>query len=314
MRYAVVVLPLIALACSRNEAPASETSPPTGSATSQSQPSSLDEDRREGSWEQAPVIQLMAVGTPPLKTFRRSFEAGSKEVLEMETRESVFMKGGGLDTQHLPLGIAQTIDVETRAVSPDGVAEVAFEVRAVDVVETSVASPGAQLMDTTGVTGTYNVNSLGVVSNLELRPAPGARRPEYIGALRSELRWMAPPFPEEAIGVGAKWTVSGVINERRTQMNERAEVELVEVTESGVVLRFDVESAGTREPQSSRGPQTTGLDVSVHGQASLDPNRLAPSVSTLDMKMVQRVMVVGADKPAVPLDVTSDRKISVRRE
>jgi len=305
MRYTILALTLLALACSKKEAPPqaaeappAESSPSTEGEAKASPGAKARPKPPELPPETRPVVALISAGAPPLQEIRRRFEAGAKERLEVHDQETIEMKGAGWDSLYHPRAIVQRIGVETKTVSPEGVAEVALEVREAKEIEASVEAPNARMMNATGVSGTYTIDARGLVSDLRLiPPAAGKVRAAHLDAMRSRLRWMAPPFPEEPIGVGAKWSVTGVANEYQAQMNEEMSVELLGRTASEIVLRFEIKSSGTVRHDFEVQPQTISYQIETRGEAKLDPSKLVPRSSTLESTMVQAVTLIGVEEP-----------------
>jgi len=314
MRYTILALSLLALACSTSEAPPEAAAPAAKTQAPAEAPPAAK--RAPPPPEGPPRIALIDAGKPPLEPIRRQVKPGAKEVLEMKIEQSIGMKGGGWDAKYEPLAIVQMIDVHSKAVAESGVAELTLEVREVKVLEKSGAKPSARQLDTTGVTGRFTLDPQGVVSGLTLSPPPDSTtvKPQYLDALRSYLRWLAPPFPEEPIGVGAKWSVTGVANENQTQMQEQVVVELLERTKSKLVLGYEIKSTGTVYHDFAR-PQSIAIESEAHAKVTLQPNELVPRSSVQQIKTVNTVTQVGVDEaPDGKLVQTMEFTVTSRRQ
>jgi hypothetical protein len=321
MQYAMVLIVLLTLACSKRE-PASEEAGVTTPET---------ETRTEGEGEgkapptpeaappkadlppaEPPKIELRSAGKPPLKEVRWRFQEGAKEVLKMTMAQVIQMKGGGWDNRYVPIGIAQTIDFENKAVSPDGIAEVAFQIREVAELKTKDAN-SPPIEGAKGATGTYKVDSTGVIQDLMLVAAPDSiYKGSDLDVLKGLLRLTALPVPSEPIGVGAKWTVTQVVYEHETSMNEQMAIELVKRTHSGVVLRVEIKGSGSRESAAGGQQQTISLDTKTQGLVKLSPTKVVPRSSKLEHQTLQTVKVAGVDDPAGQLNVTIDRQVTMQ--
>jgi hypothetical protein len=297
MRYTIAVLVFITLACSKTESSSEGAAETTEAAA----PTAT-----------RPTIELVAKGTPPLRKIRWSFQEGAKEVLVMTTAQVLQMKGGGWDNRYVPTGIAQTIDVATQAVSANGTAEVAFHIREVAELETADAN-SAPIEGAKGWTGTYRVDSTGVIRNLVLEPSPNAERTaEQLDALKGLIRLTVFPVPAEAIGVGAKWTVAQIVHEYETRMSEHMTIELLELDGSHIVLRVEVKGRGSKQSDLGGKPQTISLDTNNRVLAKLSSTKLVPRSSELKNHTIQTVKVAGVDGPLGRLDVTIDRTVKMQ--
>lgn len=323
MRIIFVALLLVCSACSKTQ-PTSETdteseaapaaAPETPEAEAPAAPKAPP-TAPEPEPETIPIVKLTDAGKAPLEALRRTFEKGQKETMSLEVGEVIAMKGGGWDMLRTPLALDQTIDLETVAVSKDGVAEVTLTVREAKEVEGSVEAPNTRQMNPTGVTGRFKIDAQGVMTELALDPPPNNPKIQkpFLDSMRSKLRWMAPPFPKEPVGVGAKWTVTTEVNEFLTRLQEKATVELVERTGSEIVLRFEVESTGTRHHDFTP-PQDITVDVQVDGQAEVDPSKVVPSSSKLNQQVVQNATILGPDAPDEPTVQTLSYEVKVLRK
>jgi hypothetical protein len=250
--------------------------------------------------------------------------AGAKHVLETTITETIKMKGGGWDSDYQPIPTVQTTAVETKAVSADGTAEVALEVLKDEEVKEGTTED-THMMDITGVTGTFMIDSAGEIAEIDfIVPSPplvaqvGKRRTprkQFLGMVSTSLRLMWPPLPEEPIGVGAKWTVTRVVPESRTLMREVMTVELVERTESEAVLRFEFESTGNRHHDFRENSQDVAITAEGKGQVTFARNELVPRSADLEHQSLSIVTIVGAEeKPDGTLHQTVGRTVKVRRK
>jgi hypothetical protein len=303
MRYLFFALAFVALACSKADPPTEPEAPidteaaPAAEAEPDAPPTPKAAPAPPAP-ETAPTVTLLDAGKPPLQELRRTFKKGHKETMSFAVGETVRMKGGGWDHLNTSLVLDQSIDIETVAVSEDGVANVTLEVREAKELEKSVRKPNTKQMNTTGVTGSYKINTEGVITELTLDPPPHSRTvaKPFLDSMRSKLRWMAPPFPKEPVGVGAKWTVAAEVNEFVTRMKEEVTVELVKRTGSEIVLSFEVKSTGVKHHDWTP-PQDVAVDVETRGQAKLNPNKVLPRSSKLAQQIVQAATILGPDAP-----------------
>ncbi len=318
MRYVIVVLVLATLACSKKE-PAGDShaavetevaaeaevraAPAAGADPSEAQVPSLEPT----------TVKLINAGKPPLGKVRWQFHEGATEVLEMTTTQTIDMKGGGWDHVYVPVGIAQTIDFATTAVSTDGIADVALTIREVEELDTKGANSPA-IEGGKGATATYKVDSMGVIQDLVLVGAPDSiYKATDLDVLRGLIRMTVVPFPAEAIGVGAKWTVTQGVYEFQTALTEQMAIELIDVGGPNMTLRVEIKGSGSRHVVIQEGnEQTISLDTDTKLLVKVSLKKLVPRSSKLEHKTAQTVTVIGADDPDGQLKVNIDRKVTMR--
>ena len=332
MRHTILVLSLaltlFALACSQKESPSeTATDSPTETAettdsdstTAAEEEAASPEPPSESAQAEAgapPTITLITAGEPPLEKMRRQFKAGTKEVFKYQDEHGVEMKGGGLNNEYHPSGVTLTIRAEIKAVAEDGTADVAVEVMKMKKDDPDSDRREAQPMNSTGATGTYKINSQGVITDFVMSPPPGSTLQfVHFDGLKGQLRWMAPPFPEEAIGVGAKWTVDRIGYEHMSQMSEHIEVELVERTANKVALKFEVTSSGSRHHDFPENPQSIATTIDVKGRSEVNPNKLVPRSAKQETLLVQAVTLDNQEPPPEGfLKMTIDHTVKVKRK
>jgi len=308
MRYIFVALLVVALACEKAEPPTEPAAPgdtgdtPAAVAEADAPPPTPKAPATpEPAPETAPVVTLVEAGKPPLQALRRTFKTGQKETMSLEVGETITMKGGGWDHAYFTLPMLQTIDIETKGVA-DGVAEVSLNVREAKELEGDRKTRITHQMNPTGVTGSYKVSARGIVTELNLDPPPDNRKVQkvFLDSMRGKVRWMAPPFPKEPVGVGAKWTVASEVNEFLTRMKEEVTVELVERTDSEIVLSFEVTGEGLKKHPNFKPPQEVAIDGQIRGRATIRQDQVVPRSSKLEQKVVQTQRPTSADKPSEP--------------
>ena len=315
MRYMIVVLVFIILACSKRESrseAATETEARAAAETGAVPALEAEPHKAQLTWVEPPTVELVGAGKPPLRKIRWSFQEGAKEVLVVSTRQVHQMRGGPWDDRFVPTGIVQTIDFATNAVSADGSAEVAFHIREVAELETPDAN-SPSLLGAEGWTGTYKIDSTGVIQDLVLVPSPGSKyTPPQMAALNGAIRWTVFPIPTAAIGVGAKWTVTQVVHEDRIPMNLRMAIELVDLTGSDMLLRVEIKGSGTRKDSTGDKEQTISMDVDVRHLVKVSSTKLVPRSSEFENHTIQTVKVAGVDGPMGQLDVIIDRTVKMQ--
>lgn len=289
MRYALLLLLTIALACSKAEkaepsttetkpdvAPvAADAKPAVPSAEAKakaSQDAQPAEDTLLGAKEKPsvetfadalpqfgpPEIKLIAPGEPPLQKLSWKFKQGSKVTAAVHNSMSVEMSAG---VRSAPETSAPTLEFEVSLdaveVSPDGPAKVAF--RLVDGKvdpksshEVLVSQQIKALEALEGLAGTYSVHANGAIDEFAFDAAVNPRGAELADDLKRILRMTTIPVPDEKVGVGAKWTVEQVVEQGGVRLRERRLYEISELDGSRLGLTVSVQTQAP--PQEVRIP------------------------------------------------------------
>ena len=83
--------------------------------------------------------------------------------MAFEVGQTASMKGSGWDRDVRMLALLESIGIETVTVSHDRMAAVTLEVREVKELPNTAENANSRQMDTTGVTGSYRINTEGVI-------------------------------------------------------------------------------------------------------------------------------------------------------
>lgn len=328
MKYAVFTLALLTLACTKKEAP-SEAPPAEGEvALAEAAPAEAEpavEDTAEAApVETAPVIELIDAGKPPLRTLRWEFKEGAREVLKIRSAytwdaEAKGIEGGRNPPKVVLPAIIQTIHLDVGAVSDFGVAGVDFEVREERTIEASDV-PRAQLhiTATKGAKGSYKVDSAGVISDFRLTPPPELPSGENVEHVEDLLRMTVFPLPAQPVGIGARWTVARTAKRRGMSMNEQVTLELVELADSDIAIRFELESSGTTETDIGS-PQAAAVKKETHSWNAV--GRTQSTLVSPSPRSTKMLNVVGytsqverPDRELEEFNVTIERKVEMKRQ
>jgi hypothetical protein len=314
MRYSIVVFMLFALACSKRESPpeaAAETKAPGQAETEGPAAPTPKAAQAPLPPAEPPTVQLITAGKPPLQEIRWHFQEGAKEVLETTTAQVLEMRGGGWDDRFLPVGIARTVDFVTNAVSAEGTAEVAFHIRETAEIETPDANSPA-IEGAKGATGTYNMDSTGVIRDFVLVPAPDSKFAAHqLDTLKALLRMTVFPVPTEAVGVGAKWTVTQVVHEQKMAIKEQMSIELLKHAGSRIAVRAHVKGSGSRQSDISGNPQTITINTDTKVLAKMSSTKVVSRSSELESQTIQTVETADGDA-STNLKMTIDRTVGMQ--
>ncbi|MDB4956884.1 MAG: hypothetical protein JWO36_4453 [Myxococcales bacterium] len=180
----------------------------------------------------APSITMLDPGAEPRQQLRYVLTARAPERMEMTSklRMKSAITNTVLETQHRNVDFPSETEVgriEVTSLTPGGDAVVSFEVEDVsvldDVVDPAVRSAAlAAAGSTKGLRASWRMTPSGLISNVvvEARNASSSLR-ELLPSITESLHAAAVVFPDEAIGIGARWQVisqqvSGTVTWNRT--------------------------------------------------------------------------------------------------
>jgi hypothetical protein len=165
-----------------------------------------------------PAIKLVAPGKAPTKALRLEWKKGVKATVEVATEEWLQRNASGDMSKPDPKPtIRTTIDVEVAEVRAKGDVRIDVVYRKIEAdkaIKADVATRMNSLLGPlAGAKGHNVVSARGVVIASELKPPAGAnpQLAQQLEALRSLSGQVATAYPEEAVGVGAKWETGSTI-------------------------------------------------------------------------------------------------------
>jgi len=316
MRTVSLFFVVFAFACSKTETPpeAESTAPAAAPATPEPVPA-----------EPLPpvgpaVVELVDAGQSPLQPVRWQFTKGSKNEVQMKTELALEAQVGDQNTPRAVTPAVQyRLSIQTREVSPDGTAEMKFEVTDAKVLEGSgaptqmVTQLRRSVMSTKRSTGVYTVGASGAVQGVEIdksKVEPGNL--QAVDNVEQLVYWTTVPVPTEPIGLGAKWTVSRVIEEGGIRMKQLASYELTKI--EGSSFHVDLEVRKTAPTQTVTAPgaaenesyELTHFDSTGKGTVEADLGKVVPVSSKLDSVVEMAMNTPGPQGRARTLKVVME--------
>jgi hypothetical protein len=134
-----------------------------------------------------------------------------------------------------------------------------------------------------GVKGTSVVNNRGVSLSIKMDPIADPGASQMLGQMTGTIEYLLVPFPEEPVGVGARWEVRAAMNANGISLFQRTEYELTALQGSTVTITSKTEQ--TAPPQNVSPPglpaemqmSLEGLKHTGTGTGSIQLNTLVPS-------------------------------------
>ncbi|MGD0677507.1 MAG: hypothetical protein ABSC94_18970 [Polyangiaceae bacterium] len=241
------------------------------------------------------VLTLLDPGKPPRSKLRYVWNAGQREELTIDLRtvaSSQLPNAQGSDIALPPVHIVV-------AISPSGVAdngdlEYAWRVTSTEVKADPTMPPElargmkAEVDAVERLSGSGVVTPLGLARRVSIEtdtPSDAGVTGQMVEQVRQTLRDMAAPFPDEAVGMHARWQKLSHLSTKDAEVTQTETFTLVSLGAKGGTL--DDVLAQTSPPQPIHGPgmaagaQTRMDSMLVSGDAktTFDRSRLVPQTS-----------------------------------
>ena len=205
--------------------------------------------------EAQPKLKVLETGAEPRAVRKYTFTANRSDKRIVTVRQSAGREGGGPAQE---AAFAITVDFTPKVIKPTST-KFELKVLKVDLPDAPVAQKAqaaAQLAPFVGLTGSFDVTSQGELGEVEFKAddkmqGPGAE--VIIQSLQQSLELVVPPFPNEAIGVGAKWERKLERKERGQENSAKHTFTLKEVSADGGVVVADIEVAVPKTAVKQRG-------------------------------------------------------------
>jgi hypothetical protein len=335
MRWSIIVLISLALACSKKEAtapaepePAAETEAPPSDEGAEATADPAEELPEELNGDTPavgapPVVKVLELGKEPRRALRLNIKPGFEQRLSVDVGYAVDAVIALLRFGSPKYVVSYDLTMRATKVEDDGTVRVAFTIdeASADLIGSPdrVEQLKPVLSTMRKVTGSYVLGARGHVTDIEMKvPSEDAIiSPEVADNLRWTLVQMIPAFPEQPVGQGAKWTVHAGIEQGGAQVNQLTTTEIVKLDQSGVELALAVQQTAT--PQRIRNPSTqqmlklTTLNGSISGSLRWGFNELSPRAANLDASAIKGLQHRPGQHSRDPVGiiVKADRTIDV---
>ncbi|MFZ1864958.1 MAG: hypothetical protein WAU39_12095 [Polyangiales bacterium] len=350
MRWFIAISLLLALACSKKEAPppaeseqATETEAETlpsaeGAGGTPAAGSERAEPAQEGTLPlpeelqgetpalgAAPVLKVLEQGSEPRQALRWKVGSGFTQKLSADVDSTADALVSIVVARSPQYTVSYDLALHAKKVEKDGTVHVAFSV--------DEATPSAPTMDSNPklakrlkealpavrrVTGTYRMSPRGRVTDLQVKVPPNATPTceEMIDSLRWALTHWVPLFPEVPIGKDAEWTIHQAVEQNGVRVNQLRGYRVVKIDGNRVELGMSTRQSATAQRFTS--PGTAGpLDLAkLEGQATgsmtWNLTELGPRTASFVMQVVRHATSVPAPgKESVPVTLNNTHSVKV---
>jgi len=311
MRWLLITLGLLCLACSQTKPPA-----PAETTVTESEPQEASGDTSAESEQPQQdteiivptggkhLVKLLESGNEPRRALRWTIAKGLKQSLSIESETQVEgLLGGFLSATGVAQPMTYQMKVRAKDVTPGEPVHVTFKIVKAKadlskVVEGARARFEEAANTVKGSTGSYSLDSRGIVRDIKIElPSDASLNAHRMAqSIQWSLSQMLVPFPEEPVGQGAKWTAAGVVEiGGGIRVRQLSKVELVKL--EGSLVEIKVEVGQNRETSVFDLPTMPGkkaqlvkLDSKGSSQATWHLAEIVPrsaSVESAEYKLVR---------------------------
>jgi len=272
----------------------------------------------------APVVKLIDAGQEPRAPMRLAIASDQKEVMAMTMKMAMAMDGvQKLPHTRLP-AMVMNMGLAVTEVNAHGDFRYDFTLDAVDVVAGDSPPAMVEALRTAlgamkGITGHSRLTSRAEVCEASVK-VPDAVPPQLkqtMDGLQQSMAQISVPFPEEPVGVGARWEVSTRLANQGVDLNQTTTYEIVERTPTTVKVATKITQRAA--PQKMNPPglppgavvNLESLDSSGSGTTVFDLTRVVPQDGQVIMatKMAMTIEMMG-QKQAMSMDMDLDVAIA----
>ena len=237
----------------------------------------------------APTVEVLKPGKAPLEPLRLVPAAGASQRSAMTVTFAIQQSGVSSGSVKPPPTKA-TVETTLQGVTPEGNLQVSFTYPSFEVLKGGDASKSARrqteqaFAGLAGLSGQLTLTPQGVLVDSALNVPPNVDQSiaSLVTQLGDQLRTLAVPFPEAAVGVGAQWRASTDLSLNGIEAHQVYEYTLKKRNGSKIELGVRGTQTAAKQtvelPNVAPGTQLTvqSYKTTFRGQNTLDLSGLLP--------------------------------------
>ncbi len=254
------------------------------------------------------TIKVLSRGADPKKALRYKFTQGKKSTMVIEMKMAMTIEMGGIKQPEMIMPVVRTTTmVENKDVSPDGTLRYEFKLTAAEVLPDPKAMPqvvsamDGEMKKLIGLSGYVVITNRGIIKDTSVTiPSVAGQQVEQ---LVNVIRQLSIPFPEEAVGKGAKWEVRMPVNMWSLNSSQVVTYSIEELKgdagKFAVALELIAPSQKIESPNITPGTEMylESLKSSGSGTVNFNLTRLVPiSVTKITTSMSMNISTAGAQQ------------------
>ncbi len=261
-------------------------------------------EKKAGS--KGPTVKVTDQGAEPRKQLRFKVTKGDSQKVEMTMLLSmkIDMEGMAMPETKLP-ATKMVMKVDITEVMDNGDSKWNMTVLSADVVDDPSVNPMVAsaardgLKGITDFTGWAVIDNRGFVKDADIA-IPASADPQLrqmMESTRQSLDQLTAPLPEEAVGVGAKWTVEQTITQQGMTIQQTANYTVTSI--EGDVIKADVALVQRADKQSIAVPgmppgvkaELLQFDTKGGGNTVIDLTKVVPPSGEVNANMTMKTRI-----------------------
>ena len=263
-------------------------------------------------------VTLLAPGAEPRRPLRYKIAANHKSLMDMTMTMGMNMNVGGsaMPMDLPPILMSATIDVTGVAANGDITFDLEFTKMGVGPgadpnIASAMETAGASIK---GLKGTATTTNRGVTKSVKLDLSKlDAGMQQMMGQMTSSVENVSAPFPEEAVGVGARWETRQALANGGVTMFQKAEYELTAVDATSVSMKIKIDQVAPAQAFSNPA-MPAGVDTSLDkmsgtgtGTMTIRFDSLVPTSTVDTLSSMAMTMSMGGQVQSM----TSDTRLKM---
>jgi len=271
------------------------------------------------------VVKVVERGKKPHREVRWRPAAGLQERLDLrvDTESATRLADLRLQAKQIPRSMRFGLTVAANEGSTDGARVFAFVIDRADLVEASGLMPKLRqaredaAATLRGSEGHYVVDPHGQVQEIamNLPPDPSIEVWSVAGDLAWALRQLVASFPEDPIGLGARWTMDRRIVQDGIKANEVSTREITDLEGQLVIVNTHLQQKASpqtfRSPGSSIDLELAELDARGTGKLAWDLTRLIPRSAQVTLTETRKIRYYNSDRQPVTATAITRRSLTI---
>lgn len=256
-----------------------------------------------------PTVTLVDAGADPKAELRYDIPVGMAQgtTMSMKMDSSQTMNGMAMPSQAIPeirtpfsVKVDERSGADTKYQITMGEMEVVDDgsvpKQMIDMMRSMFAGTGGTVLR-----GVFDTRGVHKDIQIDTPNDAGPAMREQMSQSADSMKQMSMPLPEEAVGIGAKWTVEKEVESNGMKMKQTATCTLKERTGGTIVL--DVKIHQSADPQAITNPQAPQMEIHLdalegtgQGTMKIDLARMMPRESTMESSTKISMTVQGVQR------------------
>lgn len=254
---------------------------------------------------EVPVVKLIEAGAEPRQALRLKPAMGLAQATKLRMVMGMSMKSeemGEFPSPPMP-PIVMSYTLKAVSVSPEG--DVGYDMAFTACgIEENAESPAemveamkAALAPMAGITGSGVVTARGFNKDIQIKIPEGvnAAAGGLMDGMKQQMSQMGTPLPEEAVGAGAKWTVTSKFKSQGLAIEQVATVELISLIDGVAKMKMSVEQTAPANQTIKTPDMPEGVNVQVESLKSSGTGEFEQALASMAPRAAESKLVTNLE-------------------